>query len=399
MCKSLTASNLRQKHAAFTLVELLVVIAIIGMLIALLLPAVQAAREAARRMQCSNNLKQLGLAVHNHVDTLQTLPALANSDMIRQMVQAARGPGSNWTIDMGWHPFRDYGWTILICPFMEQTAMWDEFSTMISTRDWRTSPDHDDYNNFRVRNISGLLCPSDAEARGGGSVGNPGRNSYRGNVGDFQHLFFDNEVDVRGTIVPHTNDNASQIREIDLASITDGTSNTLLFTESAITLPPSETGMPIRGGIASGTAMGEWQSPMACFNRRGPGGTLTNRTGYSENVARQTAGRAWAYTKKIGASIHTILPPNAPVCVENTYHDEAWGWWGGFAGTASSYHAGGINAVFADGSGRFVTETINTGNMNEWGRYFVDRGILSVRTPYGVWGALGSRSGGESDSL
>src|SRR5215213_2228919 len=98
--------NTRKSLRGFTLIELLVVIAIIGVLIALLLPAVQAAREAARRVQCTNNLKQLGLGVHNYIDTNTTLP-----------------PSGGW--NSGWNASTNgvvqfYSMKVRLLPYMEQ---------------------------------------------------------------------------------------------------------------------------------------------------------------------------------------------------------------------------------------------------------------------------------------
>ena len=109
----------RCKRTGFTLVELLVVIAIIGILVALLLPAVQAAREAARRMSCGNNLKQYGVAIHNYHDTYKCLP-----------------PSGDWTAMPGdsqtlWNN-PSLSWQARILPFAEQQAMYDQIKMNVS---------------------------------------------------------------------------------------------------------------------------------------------------------------------------------------------------------------------------------------------------------------------------
>src|SRR3954454_21844016 len=119
---------MRRRHG-FTLIELLVVIAIIGVLVALLLPAVQMAREAARRTQCTNNLKQMGIAMHNHHDTEGTFP-----------YGAFNSPQSTWT-------FR-------VLPYLEQTAI---FNALNMTKQWYQAEN----NTVVGMTISLFLCPSD----------------------------------------------------------------------------------------------------------------------------------------------------------------------------------------------------------------------------------------------
>ncbi len=123
-------SRLRKHSRAFTLVELLVVIAIIGILIALLLPAVQAAREAARRSQCTNNLKQLALGLHNYHDTNKALPA-----------------GGWQAIQLSWH--------VSILPFIEQQPLFDKF---VFTSDNSYTSTGKDF----APQVAGFLCPSGA---------------------------------------------------------------------------------------------------------------------------------------------------------------------------------------------------------------------------------------------
>ena len=133
-------------RTGFTLVELLVVIAIIGILIALLLPAVQAAREAARRSQCSNNLKQVGLALHNYHDVYRTFPRWAYP---ADCTGAPGGDNSWWT-----------GFTAMtmILPYMEQGAIYDKIT-------WSTRPEDNPNNQlFRLATISAYQCPSDTKA-------------------------------------------------------------------------------------------------------------------------------------------------------------------------------------------------------------------------------------------
>jgi prepilin-type N-terminal cleavage/methylation domain-containing protein len=209
-----------QKRQGFTLIELLVVIAIIGILIALLLPAVQAAREAARRTQCTNQIKQLALAMRVHESARRALPlgGRSNSSPI-----AYPCPG-NWNCDFTWQPY--------IGPYIEETAWYEGF-------DFKVCLLH--ANNFvsRTTKISTFICPSSA---GFGHVqfDHPQANQWArlrtnyvvnwGNTGFGQ-------LDI-GTQEPFGGAPFTFVRGVKLKEITDGTSNTLCVSE---TLTPVES--------------------------------------------------------------------------------------------------------------------------------------------------------------
>src|SRR5437016_3407021 len=137
-------TSLRDARSGFTLVELLVVIAIIGVLVALLLPAVQSARESARRMQCSNNIRQIGLALHNFHDTNQCLPPGG--------VATATGPTvahTKFSIPTN----VIHGWAAFIYPFMEQKALSDQYHW---DQNWYHASNQQVYQTY----VNTLLCPS-----------------------------------------------------------------------------------------------------------------------------------------------------------------------------------------------------------------------------------------------
>lgn len=349
----------RDPRGAFTLVELLVVIAIIGILIALLLPAVQAAREAARRSQCTNNLKQLALAQHNYHDTYKTFPALGS-----------RGIGQ----DVGWF----YAWTIATLPYIEQSGLYDGMMSEARPSGpglptpWSTASNAFNNSYWKV-DLSAFRCPSEGSQppdRGE----SPSLLNYRVCTGDDYH---------QNHFVPSQGRDNRGIyqmeRWIGMASINDGTSNTVMLGESVAGGGPAD----LKGGVAVNQQA--W-NPAACSARYDP--TTKQLTGNVRANFRPPGGRAWD-GRPYFVGFATMVPPNGPSC-----H------WGGVdgnehMGTLSSFHPGGGNVAMADGSVHFISETIDAGNQavddidNPGGR----------PSPWGVWGALGSRAGGEPVSL
>jgi len=309
---------------AFTLVELLVVIAIIGILIALLLPAVQAAREAARRSQCTNNLKQLALAGHNYHDVFKTFPRYT----YRQNNPACSEP--NGWCNGHWQGFSAH---TMLLPFIEQIAVYD-------TVNWNEPWPMQDAS-LQNQVIAGYICPSD-----GPYPNNTGNNNYPVSMGSN-----------KGWWVATTRQNGVFCRDkgIRIADIKDGTSNTIWAAEH----------------LTGDGDNGRW-TPKTDFPRSVPfpGGTPDEFPTQDQLVAYGAAcvagqgnhhshmGSRWMSPMAgDGTVFNTIAPPNwrFPSCMDG----------GGGSGDSSgvfpakSDHPGGANHAFSDGSVRFVSETID----------------------------------------
>jgi len=376
------------QSAGFTLVELLVVIAIIGMLIALLLPAVQAAREAARRMQCSNNLKQLGLALHNHHDIHNEFPA-GRSAFGTQHESWGNGP------------------TVLLLQFVEQVSRYAAFSEAMKRSENAA------YSWIQVGNdlelsaqrdtIPTFLCPSDGKMSrplvitNGPQTWEVARRNIAHSVGDGlwgnQNIPGTSEFDrpwMRGMFTPgHAK---------DFGFITDGSSNTIGLSEMVGTnrfTGESSLDNNVRGGVAYQGAMHPSPPPIAGLSVPGPCLLMRSATDRTQINSPLDSWRGGFFTdgRVVNSAFSTHLPPNSPSCAWWSPNPAAaQAYWGALS--VSSFHAGGVNAVRMDGSGMFVSETIDTGNLDTPFDYRGQPG-----SPYGVWGAMGTPQGGESRSL
>ncbi len=399
------SKTIQKQNKAFTLVELLVVIAIIGMLIALLLPAVQAAREAARRMQCTNNLKQLGLAVQNYHDTYNSLPTLCTIESPR-ITLGATGSRNG----LGW------SYAVQILPYMEQTQLYNQYQPYFSAYRVDSNANTDGVaggdNGIMRTLVNGLLCPSDSKLQtlnlGGDFVnGKPmnylpsgGDYSYRMLIGDHRHS--------RGAM--------SYRSYSGLEGVQDGTSNTILISERVFprrgadgayrviretVLRDTPTAVPTtaaKGNTGSTSAADPLGTdgffdavPSNCGTLSGDlDSTKTNYGKNTLNVGAGGPGSVWT----IGYSINifqTLTPPNGYSCSNTNDVADA------MIISATSQHNGGVNGVFCDGSVRFVSDTVNC----------LTTGIAAADarpktegpSDFGVWGAMGTRNGGESTSM
>ena len=330
--------RLKTKNAGFTLIELLVVIAIIAILVALLLPAVQQAREAARRTQCKNNLKQIGLALHNYHDVHRMFPMGAFSAV----------DDDNGCDDDG------YGWSVMLLPFMDQGPLYQQLPMTATAANgfpsaddprganWCVFKNYFDNNGTIIpggdTRLTAFRCPSSTlpdvvpatfqgydYAGGSGSSDQPAVGyavtDYKGSVGFGDQGFFVKGSDLAG---------AGRSAGTRIRDVTDGTSNTIAVGESSYAGVDGEN-MPSWIGI----------------------------TGRDERLLFKT---------DFPSVINCGTSPTTP---QNAIDDDC----------AMSFHVGGAQFTLGDGSVRFISENIDTG--------FDNAGAVT-----GTWEALGTINDG-----
>ena len=313
------------KSRGFTLVELLVVIAIIGILVTLLLPAVNAAREAARRTQCINNLKQLGLAMHNRESAYGAFPPGLKAERTSQcgFNMGDRNP-STGNLCIGNTPNLQY--MLFLYPYLEESSTWDVYSPIMYDTHWVYWPPE-----TRDRKLEVLTCPSDGVGPNPGRTATPPNHSFWAKS-NYYGIFSgrnwgDLGLELENLLPPERRAVFGVARETKIKDITDGTSKTMLMAEylTGLQLPAND----LRGHL--------WGNSPQLFVRLTP-----NSSG--PDVYYETE---WCGTPAHNSPRDNLpcrLGPNNPPRANSP--------------GARSRHVGGVYTVFADGSVHFVTDNV-----------------------------------------
>jgi prepilin-type N-terminal cleavage/methylation domain-containing protein len=343
----------RRSKTGFTLVELLVVIAIIGVLVALLLPAVQSAREASRRSVCTNNIRQMGLAAQNFADVNGKLPVA---------VQIAGNPKNGTSNMLSAYRTPGFGpnWAVLLLPYFEQGSLYDQNSAGINNYLPSNGTDLS-WRRVATATIKCMRCPSDNYGANGANTFslNTGplnafwaRGNYGANAGPgWLHFTENGESFITGAQSTFTGDSMMGgvfavnygLRIAEIGS-QDGTSNTIAFNELRVGINPGD-----RRGV---WAMGLSGSSITAAHATGDALTPNDNAEKSDDIEDCTALRAQIGKATVGMGDMRMgcSFDNAPMN------------WPNWQGQARSLHPGGVLACFADGSTRFITNNIATTN-------------------------------------
>jgi type II secretory pathway pseudopilin PulG len=392
---SFNGARIQSRRTGLTLIELLVCVVIVVVLIALFFPGVRTARGAARRMQCSNNLKQLALAALNYESKYKSLPAgwggparLSDSDY-QPLYLAHEDPSQQLPPVGRWSAF------VPLLPFLEQQQLYEQIHSEYRTPDSDTlfaapiSPWNSIQGQYKPwsTSISNLKCPADPA-----SMRYPSSNTSSSNRVDDEHFFartnyalsygdcFLSSVD---SVLPIASRGIFHGRVgTRLSDVSDGLSNTLLFAEIAT---PSSEEIPehnprsIHGRVVAMNTL-DLSTPSAC--REIPiKGELPK--GYN-SFAKSWRGVRWCDGAPAITGFTTCLSPNSVSC--STTHEFSQGFY-----SVSSHHDGGVTAASVDGAVRFVSNLIDCGNANAP----VAELRMDSPSPFGVWGALGTMAGNE----
>ncbi|MCL2006438.1 MAG: DUF1559 domain-containing protein [Planctomycetaceae bacterium] len=382
-------TNIQSNHRAFTLVELLVVITIIGMLVALLLPAVQSAREAARRMQCSNNFKQWGIALHNYHDTHNVLPRMeARWAGMNGMSGNVANPvwatdGVEYDIAAGYPPNTDLSIHARLFPYIEQGTFIMSHHEALQGPLYRTrtgirAPLLNPSNGIALLDYTApiLICPSESESKVQGTAA--------GDSGAIQErMGGTNYVWCNGTGIGSfwsianvpPSDGLFSRRTGGTSQMADGTSNTLAISETLLA----------QSSRAATTDRKVWRRVFMSFQ---PGDELPAEQyenldllaiaqGLTPGPGGGNRGFPWLSSRGTATGFSTYYTPNAGIpgnwirriaggeSVNSNYN------------FTSSNHPGGVGACFGDGHVRFISDNISLE----------------------AWRAISTCAGGESASL